>query len=98
MQNEVTRVIFRVNEKYGEVVAVFPEIPSSPRYSECMCYAHIGQHGGCTIEWYSKTRAAKHNEYADLLRELQRVGYDDLVIRKRWTSRMDRARLSALDN
>lgn len=41
------------------------------------CYAHVGQHGTCHRDWYrDRTRPAKPEEYADLLKELEAIGYD----------------------
>ncbi len=42
---------------------------------DCTCYAHVGQHSGCSMGWYHKTRAAKPEEYADLQRELESAPY-----------------------
>jgi len=78
-------VIFRADRaKRGrEVTAVFPEIIEGPR-GEWLCYMHIGQHGQCNYAWYAKTRPATEAEYADLLAELRAIGYNNLVIRKRF--------------
>lgn len=69
------RVIFRVDKSgphKGEVTAVFPDHEWSP-WAKMSCYAHIGQHSGCSLGWYRKTRPAKHEEYAPLLRELRSI-------------------------
>jgi hypothetical protein len=55
------------------------------------CYARVGQHSSYSHGWYVKTRAAKPEEYAALLRELEQIGYDDLVVysrHQRWMHAM----------
>lgn len=84
-----TPVLFRVERSgqfKGDITAVFPTIPAS---QGCMtCYQHVGQHGSCSFDWYYGTRKAAPATYADLLAELQRVGYDDLKICTRITRAM----------
>jgi len=72
---EFTPVIFRT-DKDGEVTAVFPTQPGG-RIGDgtFLCYAHVGQHGGCSLGWYQTTRPAKASEYADLKRELESAPY-----------------------
>ena len=83
----VTPVLFRAERSgkfKGDITAVFPTLPGSPG---CMtCYAHVGQHSSCTIEWYYTTRPARIGACADLIAELQSIGYDDLIIYSRITS------------
>jgi hypothetical protein len=82
-------VIFRA-ERHGrfkaDVTACFPTIPGSPGLATC--YQHIGQHSSYCREWYNATRPATETEFADLLAELQSIGYDNLKIYKRETARM----------
>ena len=71
-----TPVVFRrERRKDGEVTAVFPTIPADVHGRAMQCYAHVGQHSGCSREWYNGTRAAKPDEYRDLARELEQYGY-----------------------
>ena len=45
------------------------------------CYAHVGQHGPCAVEYARKCRIAKYEEYKPLYDELVTlVGYNDLVV------------------
>jgi len=76
-------VIFRIWPG-GDVTALWPYlIVDWPSSSYCQSYEHIGQHGAADYHYVIKqTRPAKENEYADLLKELQSLGYDP-VIRKR---------------
>jgi len=73
---EVTPVVFRrERRKDGEVTAVFPTIPADVEGRQMTCYAHVGQHGGCSLAWYNGTRAAKPEQYRDLAREIEQLGY-----------------------
>lgn len=85
-------VIFRI-EPCGDVMAVFPSIPAD-YHGSMLCYAHIGQHGGCSESYYRKTKPAAPNQYASLLVELRGIyeneHYGDpvkLVVRNRRTSK-----------
>lgn len=100
-------VIFRAERSgqfKGTVTAVFPTLPGTSNYYTATCYAHVGQHGVCSREWYNGTRAATPAEYADLLAELRRIYERDddpdavrLVITQRWTRHHDVARRAELD-
>lgn len=85
----MTPVLFRkerAGKFKGDVSAVFPTLPAGR--GEMMCYAHVGQHSGCSLGWYNTTRRAVPSEYAQLLGELQSIGYDDLHIYSRITGAM----------
>ena len=81
----MTKVTFKIEkpESKGERVpfAYFPEIMWN-RYcpNERACYAHVGQHGACAVDYARKCRIAKYDEYKPLYDELVRIGYDDLVV------------------
>lgn len=62
------------------VVAWFPDQEANPGYM--VCYEHIGQHGEGTYP-HPQMTAATPDEYAELLRELVSLGYDDLRIVRR---------------
>ena len=79
----MTPVIFR-KFKTGEVLALFPTLPGTNDPHTCQSYQHIGQHGAASADC-SYTKPATPAEYADLLRELVSIGYDDLKIVKRFT-------------
>lgn len=86
----IVPVLFRVDS--GGVTAVFPTEPGD--YSGNMtCYAHVGQHSGCSFGWYLTTRAATPAEYADLKAELESIGYRLKVYRR--LTRGHRAALAA---
>jgi hypothetical protein len=44
------------------------------------CYAHVGQHGTCCMEWVNEQEMATPEEYADLKQELESIGYKFVVI------------------
>lgn len=74
-----TIVTFRYDEENDEVVAVFPYIENND--DTIMCYSHIGQHSSCGWDWVEEdTIPATKEQYADLLKELEDQGYDDLLI------------------
>lgn len=93
---DFTVVVFRAERSgkfKGDVTAVFPEIPADQHGYQMSCYAHVGQHGACSRQWYWSTRLAKPEEYASLQRELESVPYGyRLKVRRRITSEMDDAR------
>ena len=72
----MTPVIFRRFD--GEVIAVFPAT-SWDRAGNMTCYAHVGQHGACSLEWYRDTVPASLEESMELRAELVQQGYNDLV-------------------
>jgi hypothetical protein len=78
-------VLFRADrKKQPEIMAVFPSECGTNEY-DMTCYAHVGQHGSCTRQWYNRTRKAKPHEYADLLAELRGIYAPEyeLVVRQR---------------
>lgn len=81
-----TKVIFRKFKREGDIIALFPELPGDRNPETCNSYMHIGQHGSASVALVADTRLAKPDEYADLLAELQRIGYADLRIVKRFTN------------
>ena len=97
MQTEKTTVIFRLfkpskckdpyNPNYskgGEVIALFPyEI--ADKHGNIVSYMHIGQHGVSSPLLIADTVPAKPEEYADLKKELESIGYVlDVKARRSW--------------
>lgn len=68
-----TPVLFRVHR--ADVTAVFPCEPADIGGKYVSCYAHVGQHGSCSLAWYHDTRPATEAEYADLKAELEGAPY-----------------------
>jgi hypothetical protein len=57
------------------------------------CFAHVGQHSGCSRDWYRTTRAATPAEYVSLQKELESAPYGyRLKVYKRITREHDDAR------
>jgi|694.fasta_scaffold30353_9 hypothetical protein len=74
-----TKVVFRKSK--DEVLALFPEIPATVTGHDCMCYAHVGQHGSASPYIHRHGyRLATPEEYAPLKRELEAIGYDLHVV------------------
>ena len=75
---EYTPVLFRVaraaKRDGAEVTAVFPCEPHDMS-GNMTCYAHVGQHGACSMRWYDTTRPARPDEYADLKEDLESAPY-----------------------
>lgn len=79
----ITKVIFR-KEKDGTIIAIFPEEISNPTKGYLTYYAHIGQHGECDYHYIlSKTKLAKPEEYKDLFKELESMGYNLKIVKKK---------------
>ncbi|TLX15972.1 hypothetical protein [Rhizobium sp. MHM7A] len=68
-----TVVLFRRDEE-GEITAVMPFEQGSP--DMMICYAHIGQHGSCHIDWVKETFPASEDEYRALKAELTSAPFD----------------------
>lgn len=78
-----TEVIFRVFKDGGDVIAMMPGIAGDMSPFTCASYQHIGQHGAAdTAICRGNTRPASPDEYADLKRELEQIGYRVKVIKR----------------
>ena len=78
--NDATPVIFRMLN--GECIAIFPTLPGTNDINTCLSYAHIGQHGACSIDIGTQCRLANRAEYMPLKKELQSIGYRLRVIKR----------------
>jgi len=85
----MTKVLFLIEKPEGDlpcnVFAFFPELhcydKSQPDYNVMFtCYAHIGQHSACHIDYANECKEAELHQYQDLLKELIGQGYKDLHI------------------
>lgn len=63
----------RSGDSKGDVTAVFPNMADDYAGRYFTVYAHVGQHGGGSLDWYRSTRPARPDEYADLLAELRSI-------------------------
>lgn len=79
----MTKVIFR-KFKCGEVIALFPQEPATLDGLLCVSYMHVGQHSAASPSIVRNTKPASVEEYRKLLWELEQVGYNDLVVCKRF--------------
>ena len=81
-----TPVIFRKWSKSegGDIIAIFPTENGTNDPYTSSSYEHIGQHGSAEpVGLIQRTEPAKPSEYADLLAELESIGYDDLKVAQR---------------
>ena len=79
-----TDVIFRKFKDDNAIIALFPYDLWSYRGIDCMSYMHVGQHGAAEHSACLKNcKPAKENEYQDLFNELEDLGYNLNVIKKR---------------
>ena len=75
-----TRVVFR-KFKDGDILALFPELSEGGAGVES--YMHVGQHSSADYQHcICRTKPATPEEYEDLAVELESIGYN-LLIRKR---------------
>lgn len=63
-----TLVKFMYHPVNDELFAYFPQLKT--------CYAHIGQHSDCAIEYVNECRYATFDEFKGLKAELESIGYD----------------------
>lgn len=71
-----TVVIFRRWKDTGDLIALFPAIPSDVYGYFCEAYEHVGQHGGADYHGVvQNTRPVNNQEAQPLAEELTRIGY-----------------------
>ena len=69
-------VVFRKWKHSGDIIALFPEIPTDIHGSYCSSYEHVGQHGAADFHGVvNHTVPAMPEEYDRLARELTLIGY-----------------------
>jgi len=77
-----TDVIFLIEKPEGnlkcDIFAFFPNEYHNKILEPEMfvCYAHIGQHSSCHIDYANKCKKAKPKQYSDLKYELESIGYN----------------------
>lgn len=84
--NYITEVVFRV-DKYGKfkgtVYAMLPHECSDFK-GNVTSYQHVGQHSGANYNGcIESSRPATEAEYKDLKEEMESIGYNLKVIKKR---------------
>ena len=84
-----TKTIFRKFKDNGDIIALFPEIPSDYIGRYCDSYVHIGQHGSANYQLVIKnTVLATPEEYAELKRELETHYNYEIEVYQRRTPQM----------
>src|SRR5262245_27279552 len=92
-ETEKTIVVFRKWKDNGQVIALFPTIPSDVLGWDCDSYEHVGQHGSADYHGVVQaTNPVGRKETGPLKRELTRIGYR-LVIRQRASATIHRQRM-----
>lgn len=72
----ITLVVFRRWRDNGDIIALFPELPADYQGRYCDAYEHVGQHGGADYQGVMQaTRPVSLEDAADLILELERIGY-----------------------
>lgn len=87
---EQTVVVFRKFKHIDAVIALFPYIEEGfryqPSYIHVLSYMHVGQHSSADYNHCIKTsRPATEDEYKELKKELESLGYN-LKVRLKRTS------------
>jgi hypothetical protein len=78
----ITEVVFR-KYKNGEIIALMPHEVCDQKGS-VTSYMHVGQHGGANYDGVlANTKLAPPTEALPLYTELESIGYNLLVIKKR---------------
>ena len=76
MSEERTAVIFRKWKSDGDIIALFPKIPSDGSGYHCLSYGRIGQHGGANYRLVMQaTVPTTLKESEPLTKELTAIGY-----------------------
>lgn len=77
----ITKVSFRKWKK--DIIALFPYILTDIKGYLCSSYMHIGQHSSADYNGIvNQSKPAKEDEYKDLKKELESLGYNLEVIKK----------------
>ncbi len=67
-----TRVVFGLCD--GEPIAFLLDVPANE--GGVMAYMHIGQHGEASLDFYHTAKLAKPEQYDELWKELESIGYE----------------------
>jgi hypothetical protein len=82
-----TKVKFLINDSNnddfigGSLMAYFPEDKFNNTPGLFTCYAHIGQHSACHIDYANECRPATPAEYKELKAELESIGYNLQIVK-----------------
>jgi len=78
----MTEAIFRKFPD-GDIIAIFPYEICNLTKGFVSSYMKVGQHGAASLDLIQDTVPATEEEYSELKQELENLGYDDLVVKKR---------------
>lgn len=79
----ITAVVVRKWRDNGALIALFPQLPSDCLGNFVDSYMQVGQHAGADYHGVIQaTTAATAEDAADLIRELERIGYRLKVIKR----------------
>lgn len=73
IKNKMDKVIFLKEQGSEDIFAYFPEIEGDNKGNKT-CYAHIGQHSACSLDYVKGCKLA--DDFEDLEIELIGLGYD----------------------
>lgn len=79
--NKKTKVLFLIErdkdtEATGIVFAYFPDNTYNAKDRTNFSYAHIGQHSACHPDYAKECSKATPEQYKDLKKELESIGYN----------------------
>ena len=81
----ITKAQFLIEKPEGDlprnVFAFFPELKNNNK-NTFSCYAHIGQHSVCSLEYASNCEEASPEQYKELMQELESIGYNLEIVKK----------------
>lgn len=96
MPDETTPVVFRRWRDGGEIIALFPAIPTDSYGQFCEAYEHVGQHGGADYHGVIQaTKPVSEKDATSLVAELRRIGYSLTVIKRASPTLHERRRNAA---
>jgi hypothetical protein len=83
MSSRTIHVILRRWLDTGDLIALFPDQPADYRGWLVDSFMHVGQHAAADYHGVVRaTKPASPDEAADLIRELERIGYRLKVIKR----------------
>ena len=96
MPDEITPVVFRRWRDGGEIIALFPGIPTDIYGQFCEAYEHVGQHGGADYHGVIQaTEPVSNEDAASLAAELRRIGYSLKFVKRASPTLHERRRNAA---
>lgn len=75
----ITVLFLLEQDSEDQVFAFFPDEKYDDRVNMRTCYAHVGQHSACSIDYVAVCEEATPEQYKDLLAELRNIGYQPII-------------------